>query len=157
QSLAGQIEEMKRQRQAREKSLAEEMKELEKEKVRLEEMLEKLQTQIRCGVDEMADKVREQVPLLAALSTGLRAAHSVSLSRSGAGLDGRAAENETAVLWGDLRPVPPTKELEDVRDESPLVDHLVAELAANHLSFTRDFIANLYVCFKAGSLNLLTG
>jgi energy-coupling factor transporter ATP-binding protein EcfA2 len=62
-----------------------------------------------------------------------------------------------AALWGDLRPVPPSKELEDVRDESALVDHLVAELAANHLSFTRDFIANLYVSLKAGSLNLITG
>jgi energy-coupling factor transporter ATP-binding protein EcfA2 len=60
-------------------------------------------------------------------------------------------------LWSDVRPAPPTKELDDVRDEGGLVDHLVAELAANQLSFTRDFVANLYVSLKSNPLNLITG
>src|SRR5439155_26977585 len=60
-------------------------------------------------------------------------------------------------LWSDVQPIPPTKELGDTRDESALVDHLVAELAANQLLFTCDFVANLYVSLKSNPLNLITG
>src|SRR5262249_5652957 len=134
----------------------------------LRDVLEKLQTQIQSGVAEMAEKVREQVPLLAAFSTGLHAA--APGGRQADGPARRPAGGDSAgfaapapgpaappTLWSDVRPVPPTKELGDVRDESALVDHLVAELAANQLSFTRDFVANLYVSLKSNPLSLITG
>jgi energy-coupling factor transporter ATP-binding protein EcfA2 len=164
--LASQLEELARQRTAREQSLNEEMKHLEQEREHLTDILEKLQTQIRFGVDEMADKVREHVPLLAALSTGLRAATPLGrpgdreARRPGDREGGASAVSPSALEgapWSDVRPIPPTKELGDTRDESVLIDHLVAELAANQLSFTRDFVANLYVSLKSNPLNLITG
>lgn len=151
--LATQLDDLKQQRESREKALNDELKHLEQEKGRLEEVLERLQTQMTNGLDEMAEKVREQVPLLAALSTGLRVARPAAVG------DGRALAQQSAAapLWRELHPVRPTKELEDIKDESALVDHLVADLAASHLSFTRDFVANLYVSLKAAPLNLITG
>jgi energy-coupling factor transporter ATP-binding protein EcfA2 len=150
--LASQLDELKEQRQAREQTLQAELHHLEEEKGRLEDLLDKLQTQMSHGLDEMAEKVREQVPLLAALSTGLRVTRPMTM------VDGRVSQQSAAAtLWGELQAVSPTKELEDIRDESALVDHLVADFATNHLSFTRDFVANLYVALKAGSLNLITG
>ena len=165
--LAVQLDELKQTREAREKALAEETKHLEQERDHLQDVLEQIQTQIRTGVDEMAEKVREQVPLLAALTTGLRAIPAAAGSqpadaRESAGwkpaaTGGVSGNGMVAPLWSELRPVPATKELDDVRDEGSLVDHLVAELAANQLSFTRDFVANLYASLKAGPLNLITG
>ena len=159
--LAVQLEEIKQARAAREQALNEEVKHLEQNRDHLQDVLEKIQTQIRNGVEEMADKVREQVPLLAALSTGLRAIPAGGVERVVVAPAPRAGgtpnNGPAATLWSDVRPVPATKELDDVRDEGALVDHLVAELAANQLSFTRDFVANLYVSLKAGALNLITG
>src|SRR5204862_7089004 len=54
QRLADRLEEFQQQRQAREQARAAEMKGLEQEKTRLEEMLEKLHTQIQLGVEELA-------------------------------------------------------------------------------------------------------
>ena len=165
--LAVQLDELKQTREAREKALLEETKHLEQERDHLQDVLEKIQAQIRTGVDEMAEKVREQVPLLAALTTGLRAIPAAAGfqpadARDSAGwkpaaTGGVSGNGMVAPLWSELRPVPATKELDDVRDEGSLVDHLVAELAANQLSFTRDFVANLYASLKAGPLNLITG
>ncbi len=164
--LATQLDELARQRQSREQALREETKHLEQERDHLKEVLEQIQTQIRFGVDEMAEKVREQVPLLAALSTGLRATTGpVVPAWTGPGPAASATPRGAAAvngepppsLWSDVQPIPPTKELGDIRDESALVDHLVAELAANQLSFTRDFVANLYVSLKSNPLSLITG
>jgi energy-coupling factor transporter ATP-binding protein EcfA2 len=164
--LASQLDELKQAREAREKALLEETRHLEQDRDQLKNVVEQLQTQIRCGVEEMADKVREQVPVLAALTTGLRAIPAASSVAAGfQPADGTPTGYQPAAtgnglvspLWNDVRPVPPSKELEDIRDEGALVDHLVAELAANQLSFTRDFVANLYVSLKAGPLNLITG
>ncbi len=157
--LAAQLEDLGRQRAAREKALGEELRHLEEEREHLKEVIEKLQTQLRCGVEEMAVQVRDHVPLLAALTTGLRATAPLPMA---GGMPGGVAVLPSAngapvSLWSDVGPVPPSKELADVRDESALVDHLVAELAANQLSFTRDFVANLYVSLKASPLNLITG
>src|SRR5207237_1891366 len=51
----------------------------------------------------------------------------------------------------------PTKEQDEVTEESTHVDLLAAELTAERLCFTRDFLANLYVTLKASALNLITG
>ncbi len=155
-ALSVQLEDLKQQRQGREEALDREMKGLEQQRDQLKGQLEEVQGQIQQGVEELGSKVREHVPLLAALSAGYRAVQPAASGGSRVGFDGRGDAGK-APLWSDLRPVLPTKELEEVRDESSLVDHLVAELALNHLSFTRDFIANLYVSLKAGSLNLVTG
>jgi energy-coupling factor transporter ATP-binding protein EcfA2 len=156
--LAGQLEDLKKTRQDREQALAEEMRHLEQERDHLKDVLEKLQTQLRCGVEEMASQVRDHVPLLAALTTGLRAASPVSVALPATVAGGRSlADAAPGLLWSEVAPVPPTRELAEIRDEPTLVDHLVAELAANQLSFTRDFVANLYVCLKSNPLNLITG
>jgi energy-coupling factor transporter ATP-binding protein EcfA2 len=155
-ALSGQLEDLKEQRHSREQALDAEMKGLETQRDQLREQLGQLQGQIQQGVDELAGKVREQVPLLAALSAGHRAIQPLAFSSPHPGSDGRV-DLGAAPLWSDLKMSPPSKEPEEIRDESALVDHLVAELALNNLSFTRDFIANLYVSLKAGSLNLVTG
>ena len=156
-ALAAQLEELKHQRQAREETVNQEMRGLEQQRDQLQVQLEQIQAQVQQGVEDLAGRVREQVPLLAALSVGYRAVLPGPLSSNNSVRALEQSTAGTAPLWSDLHPVSPTKELEEVRDEPALVDHLVAELAVNHLSFTRDFIANLYVCLKAGALNLITG
>lgn len=149
--LATQLEDIKKQRAAHELALAAEMKGMEKDRDELRGMIDTLQAQLQNGVDEMAAKVREQVPVLAALTTGMRAMAPIVMPRSG------PTRNEAPAIWHDVRPVLPTKDLDEIRDESGLVDRLVAELTANQLSFTRDFVANLYVGMKSNPLNLITG
>src|SRR5207244_5468077 len=116
--MAAQLEELGRQRQLREQALQEETKHLEQERDHLKEVLEQIQTQIRFGVDEMAEKVREQVPLLAALSTGLRATTGpVVPAWTGPGPAASATPRGAAAvngepppsLWSDVQPIPPDR------------------------------------------------
>jgi energy-coupling factor transporter ATP-binding protein EcfA2 len=51
----------------------------------------------------------------------------------------------------------PTRDLEEIADENTLVDRWAAQLTGENLSFTRDFLAHLYICLKASALNLITG
>jgi len=119
-----------------------------------EKLLEHVNTQIGQGVEQLAGQVRDQVPLLAALTLAGPRGGPVIVQ----GNIPHAPRTETTLnLWHEIKPVQPTKELADLGDENLLLDQLVAELAGSQLYFTRDFIANLYVAMKSAPLNLITG
>ncbi len=156
ENLDEELKKIEQRKDERERELNQELRHLEEQRDTLTTHLNELQTEMQKGVEGLATQVREQFPVLAALSTGIRAAVSQVnvVNQTPTGATPGAAPGS---LWSDLRPVKPTKELANLEQESQLIDELEAELAASHLSFTRDFIANLYVCLKSCSLNLITG
>jgi hypothetical protein len=157
--LATQLEELREGYKARAEEVARETQELEKERGEMQGVLAALETQLQNGVDRLADQMRDSVPLLAALTSGLRGPRVSEVRVTSAGHDGfhPSRDGRTGPLWSDVRPALPTKELARVSNEPALVEQLAIELMAGGLSFTRDFIANLYVTLKSSALNLITG
>jgi hypothetical protein len=130
---------------------------LKAEAAALEEANRGLQETLRKGLSQMGARLQQELPLLAALSNlpwggGNRAA----------GLENPpdqplALTDFRRAAPAPVRPVRPTKELHEIRDESIFVERLVADLAEEKLRFSRDFMANLYVALKAFPLNLVMG
>src|SRR5262249_34964571 len=105
------------------------------------------------SASELAEQLRAQVPLLAVLASSQPSTNGV-VERV---VQPVATPTVPASNWADL-PVPvPTRPLAGVGDEAALGDHLTAELTAEHLCFTRDFLANLYVTLKSSALSLIMG
>jgi hypothetical protein len=102
-----------------------------------------LQGTIAKDAATLAKKMRDQIPLLAALSSGRSETVAV-------------VEPPTAEVV-DFLPVNPTKEIQPVVDERKFVDNLHADIARQGLAFARDFVANVYACLKAEPLNLIIG
>jgi hypothetical protein len=142
-------DEHRRQRQ----ELEGEARKLEGRRADLQSAVETLEGQLRHGSDQLAARLREQLPLLAVLAPEHRSAAPVPPRHEFNGTPAPAA----GPSWSDVRPVEATRPLQDVTGEPAVVEHLVAELAADGLGFTRDFVANLYVCLKSSALNLLIG
>ena len=120
----------------------------EEEKLRgtiseLEQAAADLQLTIAKDAGTLARKMREQIPLLAALSGGRNETVAV-------------AELQTTARI-EFPPVKPTKELHSIVDEKQFVDALHADLERQGLGFARNFIANIYICLKAEALNLIIG
>lgn len=91
----------------------------------------------------LAVKMREQIPLIAALTGGRTPSTAVP---------------DTAPAARKAFPaIAPSKPLQPVLDEKRLVEDLQADLGRQGLNYARDFVANVYVCLKAEALNLIIG
>ena len=113
-----------------------------------------LQRTLAADAASLAVKMRDQIPLIAALAGG----------SFGGGVRSDAPVGVTnihaaapVVHRADFRPIPPSKPLAPVSDERKLVENLRADLARQGLRFAGDFVANVYICLKAESLNLIIG
>ncbi len=159
QRLSEQMADLEAGRKRLEEEWQQELKQYEEKREQQRDLIRQLEDQIRQGVDHLAGQVREQVPLLAALASGMRATLALPTGRDGLMpmLKESKALRPAPTLWSEVKPVPPTRELECMRDENALIDQLVTELADSQLYFTRDFIANLFISLKANPLNLITG
>jgi energy-coupling factor transporter ATP-binding protein EcfA2 len=102
-----------------------------------------LQGTLAKDASTLAIKMREQIPLIAALSGG----------RSDAPVVAEPPSKPRA----DFLPIQPSKAIKPVADEKKLVEDLHADLAGQGLNFARDFVANVYTCLKAEALNLIMG
>jgi energy-coupling factor transporter ATP-binding protein EcfA2 len=155
QRLTTQLQELQARRHQREEALAGELSDLEKRRSHLQEAVVSLEEQLRGGAEQLGAQLRDSIPLLAALSTGRAVVTgSVPPHVNGAPVSPPAPARP---LWAEVTVPPPTRELDEVKDEAALVDHVAAVLAAEHLCFTRDFLANLYITLKSSALNLIMG
>jgi hypothetical protein len=150
--LAVRWEELQTGQRQREQALTAELSGLETRRAAAEEALAALQGQLRSGADQLAERVRDQVPILAALT----AAHG-GMPRLNDDRRAPVTQNVDPSRWSHVTIPEPTRQLEEIEDESALVSELAAELTAEHLYFTRDFLANLYVTLKSSALNLIMG
>jgi len=127
--------------------LQEQREGLSREIQQLRASAELIQQSLQADLSQLADRVRQELPLFAALGTQRLLQPTV----------GSPATLNTKPMALEFRPIPPTSELRPMASESKLVDLLTAELARQGLQFTRDFIANIYVCLKSEPLNLIIG
>lgn len=152
QKLSARLRELQDEQRKREAAVTEELRILEKRKSRIEAEVGTLTSKLRGGTAELVEQLREQIPLLAVLTE--------SRSTSNGVVERLVTSTPTSAPvtnWADVEPPTPTRTLTDVKDEAGLVDHLTAELTAENLCFTRDFLANLYVTLKSSALNLIMG
>jgi hypothetical protein len=149
--LERQREELQEHFKQQTRDLDTEVRRLEKERTKLQAENQSLQADLCAGVDQLGSKLRQEVPLLAALASGLRPGPATEQAAPVPSRNGSPAAAEP------IRPAQPTSKLEDLKDEAALVDRLVAALASEKLRFTRDFVANLYTTLKASPLNLIIG
>jgi hypothetical protein len=150
QQLASRLHELQEIRQQKEKSLQEELRGLEARRGELQQGLASLEQQVRAGAEGLAARLRDELPLLAAISAVGQ--------RGEPNEDGRRPIADTRQpLWTEVALPEPSRALEPVPEEAAVVDRLTAALAAERLYFTRDFLANLYVMLKASALNLIMG
>jgi hypothetical protein len=154
-NLAARLEELQAGQRQREQALKNELQGLEGERAAAAEALAALEAQLRAGADQLAERVREQVPLLAAL-TGGRSGSGASVPLNNDRPTAMASNAEPS-RWAQVIIPEPTRTLEAIGDESALITDVAAELTAEHLFFTRDFLANVYVTLKSSALNLIMG
>ncbi len=136
------------------RQLNREMEELEQKRNASQCAVDALQKQMQDGVSGLTDKLQQELPMFAALTSGLRPALVVPEGTNGS--IATAVPSATAV-WGKVHIPLATKELDSVSEELAFVDQLAWELAGESLYFTRDFLANLYITLKASVLNLVMG
>ncbi|MCE9530220.1 MAG: hypothetical protein K8T89_03655 [Planctomycetes bacterium] len=145
---------LRSEHQKKVEQLAKEIEDLERKRLGAESAVNALRKQMNENVGSLVAKLSDDLPMFAALSTGL--SHSVSIANDSA--DGHhAAPVALASTWGQITIPPPSKELEALGDEAAFVDQLAWILAGESLYFTRDFLANLYITLKSASLNLIMG
>jgi hypothetical protein len=149
QRLKARLEELQAAHRRQAQAVEDEQRALEARRASLQEDLAALEAQVRAGSERLAGRLREELPLLAALTVG-REAPAKEITRP-------AEERAAAPVWAEVRLPEPTRELAPVAEEAALMDQLAAALAAERLYFTRDFLANLYVTLKSSALNLIMG
>jgi hypothetical protein len=136
------------------RTLTQEMENLEQRKTAAQSAVDALQKQMQEGVSNLTDKLQHELPMFAAMTTGLRPA--VVIPDGSHGSIATTSSSGGAV-WGKVHIPSTTKELDAVADEVAFVDQLAWELAGESLYFTRDFLANLYITLKSSVLNLVMG
>lgn len=151
--LQRESDELHAEQERHKKRLREELAGLEKERSAAAAAVEALRVTITAGVGELGGRLRDELPVFAALTTGLRPAAVVANG------DATHAPSPAgpAARWGAVGPPASTKDLEAIADEAGFVDQLAWELADEGLYFTRDFLANLFVTLKSSGLNLIMG
>jgi energy-coupling factor transporter ATP-binding protein EcfA2 len=127
---------------------------LERKKTAAQSAVQVLEKQLQDGVGSLTNRLQEELPMFAAMSSGLRPAVVVP---NGQLEHNASAAASPASTWGKVALPAPTKELEALNDEAAFVDQLAWVLAGESLYFTRDFLANLYISLKASGLNLVMG
>ncbi len=145
---------LRAEHQKKVEQLTRETEDLERKRHAAEAAVTALEKQMQDGVGGLTTKLKEELPMFAALSSGFRPA--VVLA-NGEATHGTAAPSSPAAIWGKTVVPLPSKELDALADEVAFVDQLAWELASESLFFTRDFLANLYITLKASSLNLIMG
>lgn len=149
QRLAAELETARKEFDVRRGQIEAEVHSLENRRDALKHEEGVIHSRLRDGVAQIAGRIREQVPLIAALT------HSTSVVVSANGVP--TAVEAAPPGWDAVRPIEAGKPLARFADEGKLVDRLTAEFAAQGLGFARDFVANLYVSLKSQSLNLIMG
>ncbi|MFQ3650676.1 MAG: hypothetical protein SNJ75_10100 [Gemmataceae bacterium] len=147
EELARQLLEADQEHQRYLAQLQEQREGLSREIEQLQASAEQIQASLQSDLSKLARRVRQQLPLFAAL--GFHRVNEPLVASPGT-LLGRPRPLE-------FRPIAPSSDLRPIPSESKLVDQLTAELARQGLHFTRDFIANIYVCLKSEPLNLIIG
>jgi energy-coupling factor transporter ATP-binding protein EcfA2 len=147
EELARQLLEADQEHQRRLAELQEQRDGLSREIEQLRGSADQIQESLSADLSKLSKRVREQLPLFAAL--GLQRVAEPAINTPG------TLVSRPRAL--DFRPIPPSADLRPIPSESKLVDLLTAELARQGLHFARDFIANIYVCLKAEPLNLVIG
>ena len=130
EQLDEELKAIEQQKTDREQELNKEVQHLEEQRDQLKGLLNELQEEMQKGVEGMATQVREQFPVLAALSTGIRAAVS-HVNTVGQTPTGTVLSSEGFSPWHNIQPAAPTKELVEVEEERKLIDLLETELAAS--------------------------
>ena len=114
--------------------------------------LGELREQLAGEIEQIAGKMREQIPLLAAFAAirpnggGGHGTVSVTAGRAQA----------PSRVW-EFPPIAPERPVQAIGTEKQLVNALHLDLARQGLYFDRDFVANIYICLKAEPLNLIIG
>jgi hypothetical protein len=147
------MDELHAEQERKKKQIREELAALEKERAGAAAAVEALREKITTGVGELGGRLKDELPVFAALTSGLRPA---VVAANGDGSHAPAPA-PTAATWGSVAIPPSTKDLAAIEDEATFVDQLAWELADEGLYFTRDFLANLYVTLKSSALNLIMG
>lgn len=110
-----------------------------------------LQEQLSADAKKLAVKMQEQLPLFAALT----AAKTDTTSPLRGGVSAGTAPAGRRRF--EYRPIAPSSPIQPAESEAKVVEDLHTDLARRGLHFTRDFVANIYVCLKAEPLNLIIG
>jgi energy-coupling factor transporter ATP-binding protein EcfA2 len=145
---------LRAEHQKKVEQLNKDIEDLQRKQHAAESAVGALQKQMQDGVGTLTARLQEEMPMFAALSTGLRQAVVIP---NGHVDSGALAPTSPAAVWGKALIPASTKELDAIADEAVYVDQLAFELAGEALFFTRDFLANLYITLKASSLNLIMG
>jgi hypothetical protein len=156
--LAAKRDELDRQTEAAKEENRRHLALLQRERDQVQEEIDHLKSavgqlheQLASDARRLASKMQEQLPLLAAL-TATRS-DPIAVPQGGSG----PATSTPATKRLEYRPIPPTSPVRAVVTEAKLVEDLHADLARRGLHFMREFIANVYVCFKTEALNLIIG
>jgi energy-coupling factor transporter ATP-binding protein EcfA2 len=156
--LAAKRDELARQMAAAEQEHRISLEALQKEKESVQEQVNslesavsQLQEQLSADARRLAAKMQEQLPLFAALTSTRAEVAPTPKNAAGAGPVPATARRP------DYRPISPSSPVQPAESEGKVVDDLHADLARRGLHFTRDFVANVYVCLKAEPLNLIIG
>ncbi len=145
-------DELHAEHEKRKKRVREEADSFEKDRQGAVATIDSLNQKISDGVAELGNRLKDEIPVFAALSAGLRPAVVIPNGDSS-----HAPAIASSTRWGSVNIPPSSKELEAVADEAGFVDQLALELADEGLFFTRDFLANLFVTLKSSALNLIMG
>jgi energy-coupling factor transporter ATP-binding protein EcfA2 len=153
QKLSVRLHEVQEEHRKREAAVTADLRALEGRRSRVADEVTALESKLRGDAAQLAEQLREQMPLLAILADTRPTGNGVVVEQRVT----QTVPARPAADWADV-PVPaPTRALVEVKDEAGLVDHLTAELTAENLCFTRDFLANVYVTLKSSALNLIMG
>ena len=128
--------------------------EAEEKKAAVEDLDERLEK----NMDKLRTKFKDMVPLFAAFSSSRPTSIRVEGLSAGSVADhGLAQTNGRKGSWSDVTLPTPSREVDDTQDELAFVERLVDVLASEGLSFTKEFVTNVFVCFKSAPLNLVMG
>src|SRR5262249_9707182 len=137
QELAEQLESAKIQHGKQMKALKEELEQIAVKKAAQQESLALLEGHLRQGVDQLGDRGRDQVPLLARMGGG-RVVLPTNITVAADGPAVAAPATAGKPLWSSVALPEPSKDLAVAVDEPALITRLVEDLRAEGLYFTRD-------------------
>ena len=149
--LDAQLEAKKDQYERKLLSLHQAIETRTQQKAELEATLIALKVDLERSTQTLADKVREGIPLIAALTTGLRPTMTASASSPS------DSPGHNAAPWSNVPAILPSRSILDTLSEKQLFEYLVVAVKGAGLNVNRDFLANLYISMKASPINLIAG
>src|SRR5262249_38795799 len=134
QELAEKLESAKIQHGKHMKSLKEELEQLAVKKVAEQESLAMLEEHLRQGVEQLGDRVRDKIPLLAAMGGGRVVVPSAITIAADSPVAAPTASNKP--VWSSVTVPEPSRDLAVTVDEPALINRLVEDLRVEGLYFT---------------------